>query len=59
MSRTKAASVGGGSGVGRASPAGMRSALATATLKDMGMDKVCHIEGGYGAWKKWSGRPRL
>ena len=34
---------------------GMRSALATATLKDMGMDKVCHIEGGYGAWKKSGG----
>lgn len=34
---------------------GMRSALATATLKDMGMDKVCHVEGGFGAWKKAGG----
>lgn len=27
-----------------------RSALATAALKDMGLDNVAHIEGGYTAW---------
>lgn len=31
---------------------GLRSALATKTLQDMGMDRVAHIEGGFGAWKK-------
>ena len=31
---------------------GWRSALATKTLQDMGMDKVCHIGGGFGAWMK-------
>lgn len=34
---------------------GWRSALAAATLQDMGLDKVCHVEGGYGAWKKAGG----
>jgi len=29
-----------------------RSALATATLQDMGMDSVCHIGGGFKAWKE-------
>ena len=29
-----------------------RSALATATLQDMGLTPVCHIEGGYRAWKE-------
>ena len=28
---------------------GMRSALAAKTLKDMGFEKVSHIEGGFGA----------
>ena len=28
---------------------GMRSALAAKTLKDMGFDKVSHIDGGFGA----------
>ena len=28
---------------------GLRSALAAKTLKDMGFDKVSHIEGGFGA----------
>ena len=32
--------------------AGWRSALATRTLQDMGLDKVAHIEGGYTAWKE-------
>ncbi|MEN9725791.1 MAG: hypothetical protein RL434_157 [Pseudomonadota bacterium] len=31
---------------------GMRSALATKTAQDMGLTPVCHIEGGFGAWKK-------
>ena len=30
---------------------GLRSALSTATLQDMGLPKVCHIEGGFGAWR--------
>ena len=28
-----------------------RSALATQTLQNMGMDNVCHIAGGFTAWK--------
>lgn len=32
--------------------AGWRSALATKTVQDMGMDKVAHIEGGFKAWKE-------
>lgn len=31
--------------------AGWRSALATQTLQDMGLDKVAHIDGGFTAWK--------
>mgnify|MGYP006329746903 FL=1 len=31
--------------------AGWRSALATKTLQDMGIDKVAHIDGGFTAWK--------
>jgi len=31
---------------------GLRSALATKTAQDMGLDPVKHIEGGFGAWKK-------
>ena len=27
-----------------------RSALATKTLQDMGVEKVCHLEGGFSAW---------
>lgn len=30
--------------------AGSRSALAAATLQDMGVRSVCHIEGGFTAW---------
>jgi rhodanese-related sulfurtransferase len=33
-----------------------RSALAAKALKDMGMDNVAHMEGGFSAWKK-SGAP--
>ena len=32
--------------------AGWRSALATKTVQDMGLEPVKHIEGGFGAWKK-------
>jgi rhodanese-related sulfurtransferase len=31
---------------------GVRSALATKTAQDMGLTPVCHIEGGFAAWKK-------
>lgn len=31
---------------------GVRSALATKTAQDMGLTPVCHVEGGFGAWKK-------
>ena len=31
---------------------GMRSALAAKSLKDMGFEKVSHIDGGFGALKK-------
>lgn len=30
---------------------GLRSALATRTVKEMGLAPVCHMEGGYAAWK--------
>lgn len=33
-----------------------RSALATETLHKMGVPGVCHLEGGFGAWKK-AGKP--
>ena len=29
-----------------------RSALATQTLQNMGLPGVCHLEGGFSAWKK-------
>ena len=31
---------------------GLRSALATKSLKDMGFEKISHIDGGFGAIKK-------
>ena len=31
--------------------AGWRSALSTKTLQDMGLPRVAHIDGGFGAWK--------
>jgi len=34
---------------------GWRSALATATLQDMGLKCVCHIDGGYSNWKNSGG----
>jgi rhodanese-related sulfurtransferase len=35
---------------------GFRSTLATATVRDMGMTNVSHIDGGFDAWKR-SGAP--
>ena len=35
---------------------GWRSALAAKVAQDMGLTPVCHVEGGFGAWKK-SGAP--
>lgn len=32
-----------------------RSTLATATLKDMGMENVTHLEGGFTGWKEAGG----
>ncbi len=29
-----------------------RSALATLALKEMGLDPICHIDGGFEAWQK-------
>jgi len=41
---------------------GWRSALAAATLQEMGLEPVAHIEGGFTAWKEAGGpvgdRPR-
>ena len=34
---------------------GGRSALAAKTLIDMGLENVCHIAGGYGAWVEAGG----
>jgi rhodanese-related sulfurtransferase len=31
---------------------GLRSALATKTVQDMGLSPVKHIEGGFGAWRE-------
>jgi rhodanese-related sulfurtransferase len=36
--------------------AGWRSALATKTLMDMGMERIAHLGGGFKAWKE-SGAP--
>ena len=35
--------------------AGFRSALATKLADDMGLSKVCHIEGGFSAWRDAGG----
>lgn len=32
-----------------------RSALATKAVQEMGLPNVCHMEGGFGAWKKSGG----
>lgn len=34
---------------------GWRSALATKAAQEMGLTRVAHIEGGFGAWKKSDG----
>ena len=34
---------------------GGRSALAAKTLKDMGVENVAHVAGGFGAWQKANG----
>lgn len=34
---------------------GLRSALAAKTAQDMGLERVAHIDGGFGAWKKAGG----
>jgi rhodanese-related sulfurtransferase len=34
---------------------GLRSALATKAVQDMGLTPVCHIAGGFGAWKEAGG----
>ena len=34
---------------------GLRSALATDRLREMGLEPVAHIRGGFGAWKKAGG----
>ncbi|PTW61501.1 rhodanese-related sulfurtransferase [Breoghania corrubedonensis] len=39
--------------------AGWRSALATKTAKDMGLENVAHIEGGFGAWRDAGGSVEL
>ncbi|MDH5540094.1 MAG: rhodanese-like domain-containing protein [Rhizobacter sp.] len=35
--------------------AGWRSALATKTLMDMGLERVAHVDGGFKAWKESGG----
>ncbi|MCF8465928.1 MAG: rhodanese-like domain-containing protein [Sneathiella sp.] len=35
--------------------AGWRSALATKAVQDMGLPNVCHIDGGFGAWRESGG----
>ncbi len=34
---------------------GLRSALATQQVQTMGLEPVCHIEGGFGAWRQAGG----
>ena len=34
---------------------GWRSALATKTLHEMGLENICHIGGGYDSWKEHGG----
>ncbi len=34
---------------------GLRSALAAKAVQDMGLKPVCHLEGGYGAWREAGG----
>ena len=39
--------------------AGWRSALATKTLQDMGVEKIAHIGGGFNAWSEADGPVEL
>ena len=39
--------------------AAWRSALATKTLQDMGMNNVAHIEGGFSAWREQGARVEI
>jgi rhodanese-related sulfurtransferase len=39
--------------------AGWRSALAAKTLQDMGLENVCHMAGGFDAWKEAGGTVEL
>ena len=34
---------------------GWRSALATRALQEMGLESICHIQGGFNAWKEAGG----
>ena len=34
---------------------GWRSALATRALQEMGLEPICHIEGGFNGWKQAGG----
>lgn len=38
---------------------GLRSALATQAVQQMGLEPVCHIEGGFRAWKEAGGPVEL
>ena len=38
---------------------GVRSALAAYTAQRMGLEPVCHVAGGYGAWKRAGGPVEL
>ena len=38
---------------------GLRSALAAQSAKRMGLEPVCHVAGGYGAWKRAGGPVEL
>lgn len=38
---------------------GLRSALAAQVAKRMGLEPVCHVAGGYGAWKRAGGPVEL
>ena len=38
---------------------GLRSALAAKSVQEMGLSPVCHMAGGYSAWKKSTILPKL
>ena len=38
---------------------GLRSALAAKSVQEMGLSPVCHMAGGYSAWKKSTIPPKL